>query len=92
MQGFSDVGVDARATKEYFHPQKVLIQVNRCGEDNAVGRPAIQQYALLKQQEKNVDKAIIVTTGRFTRAAEARADDINVKLIDGANLVDLIDR
>ena len=88
----NDAGVDIRATKEYPYSQKILIQAKRYGENTTVGGPDIQQYASLKQQERDADKAIIVTTGRFTSAAEDRADELNVKLINGSDLVELIER
>src|SRR5699024_10330259 len=82
---------DVRATKTQPYPRKALIQAKRYGDKNPVGGPDIQQYSALKQQEPDVDEAIIVTTGRFTGSAEDRARDLNVKTIDGGELVDLID-
>jgi hypothetical protein len=90
-QQSGDAGVDVRATKSSPYKQKALIQAKRYSEDNTLGGPDIQQYAALKQQEANVDKAIVITTGRFTGSAEDRAEDLNVKLIDGDDLINLID-
>ena len=90
-QQSTDAGVDVRATKSSPYEQKLLIQAKRYSDENTLGGPDVQQYASLKQQEVDADQAVVVTTGRFTSAAEARAEDLNVKLIDGADLVNLID-
>lgn len=90
-QQSADAGVDVRATQTSPYPRKVLIQAKRYSEDNPVNGPDVQQYAALKQQESDTDESIIVTTGRFTSSAEDRAKDLNVKLLDGEGLVDLIE-
>lgn len=90
-QQSADAGVDVRATQTTPYRRKVLIQAKRYSDDNPVSGPDVQQYAALKQQEPDTDESIIVTTGRFTGSAEDRAEDLNVKLIDGEGLVELID-
>jgi len=90
-QQSGDAGVDIRAVKSMPYRQKALIQAKRYGENTTVGGPDIQQYSALKQQEQDADKAIVVTTSRFTSAAYDRAEDLNVKLIDGDDLAQLID-
>ena len=90
-QQSGDAGVDIRATKSSPYEQKVLIQAKRYAEGNTVGGPEVQQYSALKQQETGVDKAILVTTSQFTASAEDRAADLNVKLIDGDSLIDLLE-
>lgn len=90
-QQSGDAGVDIRATMVQPYNRKALIQAKRYGDKNPVGGPDVQQYSALKQQEPDVDEAIIVTTGRFTGSAEDRASDLNVKTIDGKELVSLID-
>jgi restriction system protein len=91
-QQSGDAGVDIRAVKSMPYQQKALIQAKRYGENTTVGGPDIQQYSALKQQEQDADKAIVVTTSRFTSSAYDRAEDLNVKLIDGDDLVQLIDQ
>lgn len=91
MQQSADAGIDIRATQNSPYHRKVLIQAKRYSDDNPVSGPDVQQYSALKQQESNVDESIIITTGRFTNSAEDRAEDLNVKLIDGDGLVTMID-
>ena len=90
-QASVDAGVDVTATKETPYHQKLLIQAKRYGPNTTVGGPDIQQYASLKHQQGNVDKVAVVTTNRFTSHAENRAQELNVKTIDGQGLVALID-
>ena len=85
-----DAGVDVTAVKETPYPQKQLIQAKRYGENTSVGGPAIQQYASLKHQQRDVDSVLVVTTSTFTRHAEERAEELNVKLIDGDDMVQLV--
>ena len=90
-QQSTDAGVDVRATKQSPYQRKILIQAKRYSDTNRVGGPEVQQYAALHQQEDNVDEVLVVTTGGLTSAAHRRADDLNVKLIGGDDLVDLVD-
>lgn len=87
----SDGGIDIFAEQVTPYPQKQAIQVKRYDPANAVGRPDIQQYASIRQEQTDVDTVIVVTTGRFTDEARAAARSLNVKLIDGPQLYNLID-
>ncbi|NUC71722.1 restriction endonuclease [Haloterrigena sp. SYSU A558-1] len=88
----NDKGIDVRARKTDPYEQKALIQAKRYGAGNKVGSPDIQQYSSLKHQEDGVDKVVMVTTSSYSRNAKDLADDLNVKLIDGDNLVNLIEQ
>ena len=90
-QASMDAGIDVVATKETPYPQKKVIQAKRYGENTTVGGPDIQQYASLKQQVEGADSVIVVTTSEFTSSAHKRARELNVKLVDGDRLVQLID-
>jgi hypothetical protein len=91
-QGSNDMGVDVVAEKsDGLMDQKAVIQAKRYGEGNKVGRPKIQQYHALKQQDTEADAAVVVTTSEFTRGAEEWAGEHNVKLVDGGDLVDIVD-
>jgi restriction system protein len=91
-QASVDAGIDVIATKEQPYPQKMLIQVKRYGPNTTVGGPDIQQYASLKHQRDNVDSVIVVTSSKFTRHAKERAQELNVKTVDGHGLVELLNR
>lgn len=90
--GSRDMGVDIEAfdTSGPFD-RKEVIQAKRYSEGNKVGRPKIQQYHTLKEQDAEADMAVVVTTSEFTRTAEDWADEHNVKLVDGDGLVELVE-
>lgn len=90
-QAAVDAGIDVTATKSTPYPEKIVIQAKRYGKNTSVGGPDIQQYASLKHQVTGTDSVIIATTGSFTNAAEERADDLNVKTVDGEGIVSMID-
>lgn len=79
----NDRGIDIVAEKQHPYFQKVLIQAKRYSKGNKVGSKEIQQYYSLKDQEDNVDQVLIITTSSFTKPAKRRAQDLNVKLING---------
>jgi hypothetical protein len=90
-QGSNDMGVDVVAEKhDGLVDTKQVIQAKRYAEGNTVGRPKIQQYHTLKEQDSEADAAVVVTTSSFTSTAEEWAAEHNVKLVDGDDLVDII--
>lgn len=89
-QQSGDAGVDVRATRDGPLNEKVLIQAKRYSMSTTVGGPEVQQYAALRQQEDNVDSVVVVTTSKFTGPAEERAAELNVKTINGKELLELI--
>lgn len=88
--GSNDRGIDVIAEKGSPFRQKHLIQAKRYSAGNKIGSPDIQQYSSLRQQEDDVDAVVVVTTSSFTPEAERTAQDLNVKLIDGQELCDII--
>ena len=88
-----DRGIDviATATTDEGGPQKQLIQAKRYGPNTTVGSPEVQQYASLRLQADDVDQVTIVTTGGFSRQAEDMAPDLDVILVDGEELLGLIE-
>ena len=88
----ADKGIDVTARKSTPYDQLVLIQAKRYGPNTTVGSPEIQQYASLKHQQSGVDKVLMVTTNEYTQQARELADQLNVKCIDGDDLVELVDQ
>jgi len=89
-QGSNDRGIDIIAKNSNPFPQKHLIQAKRYARDNKIGSPDIQQYSSLQHQEENVDAVVIVTTTSFSSPAKETAEDLNVKLIDGSALYNML--
>lgn len=87
----ADRGIDVVATRRSPYEEKALIQAKRYGPNTTVGSPAIQQYASLKHQRHGVDKVLVVTTNGFSSQAEELAHQLNVKLVDGDDLVKLVE-
>lgn len=85
-----DRGVDVIAEKESPVSRRQVIQTKLNAKGNKVGRPEIQQYNSLKNQEPKPDVVIVITTSSFTRDAEKAAENLNVKLVSGKELVDII--
>ena len=85
-----DLGIDIVARKSSPISQKHLIQVKRYESGNKIGSSDIQQYGSLYRQESNVDTVIVLTTSSFTEPARAIAQELEIKLIDGADLTDQI--
>lgn len=87
----ADKGIDVVATRHSPYEEKALIQAKRYGPTTTVGSPDIQQYASLKQQRHGVDKVLVVTTNGFSKQAAEIAHQLNVKLVDGDDLITLLE-
>ncbi len=90
-KGADDGGIDVIAEQSTPFSRKQVLQVKRYEPSNSVGRPEIQQYASIRQEKSDVDMVVVLTTGQFTDGAETVAKKLNVKLIDGPQLYNLID-
>ncbi|WP_248897573.1 restriction endonuclease [Haloplanus halobius] len=91
-QDTNDQGIDVIADKKGTIDQRLAIQAKRYSAGNKVGRPKIQQYHSLKEQDTNADAAVVVTTSGFTAHAKNWAREHNVKLVDGDDLVEMVER
>lgn len=89
-QGSNDRGIDIIATKTHPFFQKQVIQAKKYSTDNTIGSPAIQQYSSLQHQEDGVDAVVIVTTSSFSSPARKTARDLNVKLVNGKKLHNIL--
>jgi len=86
-----DHGVDVFASKEDTIQHKIAIQAKRYGPNKTVGEPEIREYLGVKYQDPSIDAVVIVTTAEFTRDAEDWADENSVQLVDGDDLIEMID-
>ena len=87
----NDWGIDVVATRPDPVAETHLLQVKRYGPETPVGSPEVQQYASLREQKREADVVCIVTSGRFSDRGESVARDLNVKLVDGDDLYDLVE-
>ncbi|OYR58147.1 restriction endonuclease [Halorubrum halodurans] len=84
-----DRGIDvvARAVES----EKIeAIQVKRNQKENRIGSPEIRRYATLYLQDSDIDEVVLVTTSSFTDEAIILAHDLDVRLIHGRKLAELI--
>jgi HJR/Mrr/RecB family endonuclease len=88
--GSNDRGVDVISGKDTPFKQNHAIQVKRWGSGNKVGRPQIQQYSSLRHRENDIDFVVVVTTSSFTRQAKEEASNLDVKLVDGSDLYQVV--
>ena len=71
---------------------KTAVQCKRYAAGNKITSRDIQQYAALRQQWDDVGGVTVVTTSSFTSDGKELADRLDVKCINGENLVRLVDR
>lgn len=83
-----DQGIDIVAHKSDIIHEKAVIQAKCYAEGNNVGRPSIQQYNTLQQEDPDTDKVIVVTSSKFTSEADKLAGELGVKTVDGDELAD----
>ena len=86
-QGSHDRGIDVIATKP---DKKHLIQAKQWETSKKISSTDVRQYAGLIEQESNVDCVEIVTTAAFTQQAQTIAEDMNVRLVSGQDLVQIV--
>lgn len=89
-QQSQDAGVDILATRSDPVSQRVVIQVKRYQNNNRVSSAEVQQYAALKKQE-SADSVVIVTSGSFTEPAQNRGRELDIQLVDGDDLIEIIE-
>lgn len=87
----ADGGIDVIETRNDVVDQRMLIQAKRYTSENKVDAPKIREYAGVRNREVNADSMAIVTTGEFTRNAREEAGEMNIKLIDGDELLALLE-
>jgi len=69
--------------------EKEIIQAKKYSAKNNLGRPEVQQYYALYDQE-NADRVTIITTGPVANTAEQWAVEHGVTLIDGDDLFEIV--
>jgi restriction system protein len=86
-----DHGVDVVGQPPGGGP-KTAVQAKRYAEGNKVTSEQIQQYAALRQHYSDIEGVTVVTTSSFTTPARETASRLDVKCLNGEDLVTLIRR
>ncbi|WP_336327389.1 restriction endonuclease [Halovenus sp. HT40] len=71
---------------------KTAVQCKRYAEGNKITSRDVQQYSALRQQWQDVEGVTVVTTSSFTSNAEELAERLDVKCLDGGDLIQLVAR
>lgn len=87
--GSGDKGVDLIAVMERGVKLKVYIQAKRYAPDNKVSANEIREYASLFLK-READCVVVICTSGFTAQALAEAKELNIRTIDGYELVKLL--
>jgi restriction system protein len=66
-----------------------IVQCKRYAPGRTIGSPVIQSFIGMARIHHECERALFVTTGSFTEPAYRLADEHDIELIDGAELVDL---
>lgn len=88
-QKSSDGGIDAIVNEDRLGLDKILVQAKRYAADNIVNELAIRNFAGALAT-RNVSKGIVVTTSSFSQKAIASVAGMQVRLIDGGELAQLM--
>lgn len=88
-QRSNDSGIDGIINQDPLGLRTVYVQVKRYSQDNVVGRPVIDEFfgAL---RRKHTDRGVFITTSSFTEGAKEAAKQLNIALVDGEMLTNLM--
>ena len=66
-----------------------IVQCKRYAPDRTIGSPVIQSFIGMARIHHDCDRALFVTTGSFTAPAQRLADEHDIELVDGLDLVEM---
>ena len=69
--------------------RETIVQCKRYAPGRTVGSPVLQSFIGMARIHHDCERAMFVTTGSFTQPACALADEHDIELIDGDDLVAL---
>ena len=88
-QKSNDGGIDGIINKDPLGLETVYVQVKRYGENNTVGSPEINGfYGALTRMHAN--RGVFITTSSFSKDAKVAAKQLNIALVDGEMLTNLM--
>ena len=91
MESGPDKGLDVIGQPPNGGP-KTAVQCKRYAAGRKISSNQIQQYAALRQQWGDVQGVTVVTSSSFTKNALDLADRLDVKCINGKDLVKIVNR
>lgn len=88
-QKSNDGGIDGIINQDPLGLQKVYIQVKRYTPQNTVSRPEITSFSGAIKL-RHADRGVFITTSSFTSGAEEAARALNITLVNGDMLTNLM--
>lgn len=88
-QKSNDGGIDGIINEDPLGLQTIYVQVKRYAEDNVVGSPEIDGFSGALRR-KRADRGVFITTSSFTSGAKEAAKQLNIALVDGDMLTNLM--
>jgi restriction system protein len=86
-QASRDGGIDGIIREDKLGFSNIFIQAKRYALDTTVGRPEIQKFCGAATKG---NKRLFITTAKFSNDAKSYANDVNIVLVDGAKLAELM--
>lgn len=88
-QKSNDGGIDGIINQDPLGLQKVYVQVKRYAPQNTVSRPEITSFSGAIKL-RHADRGVFITTSSFTSGAEEAARALNITLVNGDMLTNLM--
>lgn len=88
-QKSNDGGIDGIINQDPLGLQTIYVQVKRYAENNIIGSPEIDSFSGALRR-KRADRGVFITTSSFTSGARQAAKQLNIALVDGEMLTNLM--
>lgn len=88
-QKSNDGGIDGIINQDPLGLQTIYVQVKRYAENNIIGSPEIDSFSGALRR-KRADRGVFITTSSFTSGARQAAKQLNIALVDGEMLSNLM--
>ena len=88
-QKSNDGGIDGIINQDPLGLQTIYVQVKRYAENNVIGSPEIDSFSGALRR-KRTDRGVFITTSSFTSGAQQAAKQLNIALVDGEMLTNLM--
>lgn len=88
-QKSNDGGIDGIINQDPLGLQIIYVQVKRYAENNIIGSPEIDSFSGALRR-KRADRGVFITTSSFTSGARQAAKQLNIALVDGEMLTNLM--
>lgn len=88
-QKSNDGGIDGIINQDPLGLQTIYVQVKRYAENNIIGSPELDSFSGALRR-KRADRGVFITTSSFTSGARQAAKQLNIALVDGEMLTNLM--